>query len=130
MFKINKNYNFTTLSPEILGGSYIGMKVKMIMSAEEAVKFRDIHTLHQTLLTVIDGLPEDINDCTFLLFEPADNSKSKQVIASEYIDIFSISEVSTQNLRIEIFDVNTNTLGIIRTRLSELGIKNFKISTF
>jgi hypothetical protein len=48
----------------------------------------------------------------------------------EYIDSFSIAEVTTNNIRIDIYDVDTTMVAVVRTRLAELGIKNFKINTF
>ena len=130
VFELNKVYNYTTLVPEILGGSYTSMKVKMIMTADQAVKLRDIHTIHKNLSSVIVGLPTDINDCTFILFEDNDEARTKHVIALEYLDEFSIALVETNNVRIDVFDTDTNMVSVLRTRLTELGISNFKITTF
>lgn len=125
---INKTYNFTTLAPAILGSEFQLMKVKAILTATEAVKYRDILTLHNTLTPVIIGLPVSINDCTYYLFE--NSEKELVLLAFEYIDYNSILEVESTNIRIEIFNTTTDDVSIIRNRLLELGYKTLKITTF
>jgi len=127
-FSINKVYNFDTLAPAILGNDYQSMKVKAMMSSNEAIKYRDIYTLHNNLLPVITGLPQNLEDCVYILFENQD--KEEMVLALEYIDPFTIKEVITTNIRIEVFDTNTEDLSVLRSRLLELGYNDFKISTF
>ena len=127
-FNIGKTYNFTTLAPDVLGGEYRAMKVISMMTATEAVKYRDIYTLHSSLIDHIPNLPTDANDCVFVLFENQD--KIKIVLALEYIDINSIELVETTNIEIKLFNTNTDDLAIIRSRLLELGYTNFTIKTF
>jgi len=125
---INKTYNFTTLAPAILGSEFQLMKVKAILTATEAVKYRDILTLHNTLTPVITGLPVSINDCTYYLFE--NSEKELVLLALEYIDYNSILEVESTNIRIEIFNTTSDDVSIIRNRLLELGYNTLKITTF
>jgi len=126
--KINRVYNFDTLAPSILGTTYKDMKVKAILSANEAIKYRDIYTLHNNLTTAILGLPQDVGDCTYVLFEDRDNKKT--VLALEYIDPFTITEVVTTNVRVELYNTDNLDVSVLRTRLLELGYNNFNISTF
>lgn len=126
--ELNKVYNFNTLAPAILGTSFTNMKVKGIMTATEAMKYRDIYTLHNNLLSTITGLPTNINDLTFILFKNLDGIDT--MLALEYIDGFTIKLVSTTNIRIEILNTSTNDVGILRTRLLELGYKNINIVTY
>jgi hypothetical protein len=123
-----KVYNFTTLAPSILGGDYKVIKVKGIISAEEATKKRDVHTLHEMLKPVITALPEKVYDCKYYLLENSD--KEQFVLANEYIDMFSVTEVSSINIRIELLDANSDDTAILRNRLLELGYSNIKITTF
>jgi hypothetical protein len=126
--EINKVYNFTTLAPSRLGSVYNEMRVKSIMSATEAMKYRDIHTLHNNLIPVISNIPVNTGDCTFVLFENTDNEKV--VLAIEYLDPASIILVTSVNIRIEITDATSEDISLINMRLKELGYTNFDITTY
>lgn len=128
VFELNKIYDFNTLVPSILGSSYKSMKVKGILTAEGAMKYRDIHTLHNNLISSIPGLPQDIEDCVFLLLENTD--KTRIILAVEYIDHASVTNVTTTNIRIEVRNTNITDLEIIRTRLLELGYSDITLSRF
>lgn len=127
-FRINKTYNFNTLAPSALGGTYTNMCVKSIMSAQEAVKYRDIVTLHANMVVAIPGIPTNPSDCSFVLFETSDGEKI--VLAVEYIDVQTITEVTTLNIRIELPNLTITDNNIIRERLLELGYTNFNITTY
>jgi len=128
MVNINKVYNFSTLAPAVLGSDFKDMKVIAILTAKEAVKYRDIQTLHNTLKPIITALPTSVNDCSYVLFENIDNEKV--LLALEYIDMFSIQEVVSTNIRVEIYNTNTDDVSIIRNRFIELGYANVKVTTF
>jgi len=127
-FEINKVYNFTTLAAARLGSVYSEMRVKSIMTAGEAMKDRDIHTLHANLLPVISNLPVDTGDCTFLLLENTDGETV--VLALEYIDPVSVILVSSVNIRIELTDASSEDISLLNMRLKELGYTNFDITTY
>lgn len=127
-FELNKSYNYTTIAPIILGGTFKNQKVKAILTAEEAIKYRDITTLHETMKTTSNPLPLDVNDLTYLLFETID--ADTQILALEYIEPYSIELVSTINVRIDLLDTEAPTIAIVRARLKELGIQNFNIYAY
>jgi len=127
-FRLKKVYNFLTLAPHILGSRLTMMKVKSIMTSDNAIKFRDIYTLHAQLLNVIPGLPISAEDNMYVLFEDAD--KKEVLLAMEWIDSNSIVEVKGVNARIEISNLNTDDFNIIKQSLLELGHKNLVITTF
>lgn len=129
-FKINHSYNITTLAPTLLGGEYKNVKVKSIMSATEAVKYRDIVVLHTSVKGVVDSLPASINDCTYLLLEKHDEAHTEVVLAVEYIDPYSITEVNTVNIGVKVYDTDDFNIALIRTTLKEIGINNMEIYTF
>ena len=127
-FLPKKSYDFTTLAPAILGSNYKSMKVKGIMTSDEAVKYRDIQTLHTKLKAVITALPNNVDDCTFILFETT--NKDNLLIAYEYIDSQSILLVNTTNVRIELYDTGVSDLSVLRNRMLELGYTNINLTTF
>lgn len=127
-FSINKVYNFNTLAPTILGLSYENMKVISMMAAEEAMKYRDIYTLHTSLVPTITGLPTNAGDVTFMLLE--NKVGERTVLAIEYIDPISVTQVTTINIRVELLDVTTDDLAIVTARFKELGYTNMVVSTF
>jgi len=129
-FSINKSYNITTLAPTLLGGEYKNIKVKAILSASEAVQYRDIYTLHQSVTNIVDSLPQKVSDCSYVLFELSDENKTSLLLANEYIDPYTIVEVNTVNIGIKIYDNNSKNIALIRSTLKEVGITNMEIYTF
>jgi len=127
-FKVNKTYDFMTLAPSVLGASYVSMKVRSIMTAQDAMRYQEVYTTHNNLLSVITGLPVNIDDCTFILFENSDGEKT--VLALEYIDQDSITLVVSRNIRVDIMSAKTEDIALIRTILVEHGYNDINISTF
>lgn len=127
-FRINKIYNFNTLASNILGGAYSEMCVKAMLSAQEAIKYRDITTLHESMINEIPGIPTNPSDCTFILFESKDCESV--VLAIEYIDLKTVAEASTLNIRIELPNLTISDNNIIRGVLLELGYSDFNITTY
>lgn len=127
MLTVNSLYSFTTLAPSVLGSTYTNMKVKALMTVSEAVKHRDVITTHTVLKNSIPGLP-DIGVCTFVLLENI--NKDTIVLAYEWLDINTISQVSTTNIRVELLNASSDDIAILRTRMLELGYVNFNITTF
>lgn len=128
VFGFNKTYNFATLAPAILGNTFTNVKVIGILTADNARKYEDIYTIHNSLIGVIPSLPQSASGLTFLLFE--NNDGTTFVLANEYIDQSTITEVTTINIRIELLNLNTTDAGILRTRLLELGYSDFTLITF
>lgn len=128
VFELKKSYNFTTLAPTILGNEYKAMKVKAILTSDNALKFRDIATLHTTVKSVISNLPESITDLTYILFENQD--KEELVLALEYINTDSVIEVQGVNIRINITNVTVDDISTLTLRLKELGYVHFTIGTY
>lgn len=127
-FELKKSYNFSTLAPTLLGNTYSNMKVKAILTSDNVFEYRDVATLHKQVKSVISGLPESITDLSYILFES--NTNEKLVLPIEYIDTDSIVEVQSLNIRIELSNVTIDDVGILRTRLEELGYNKFKITTY
>lgn len=124
MVQLNKRYDFVTLAPTELGGSFRSMKVQAILTADKAVNYRDIHTLHEKMKRYLTQ-DYNIEDLTFVLFESV--NKSTVLIPLEYIDKDSVVEVEQLKLVIEIPNANTTDISIVADKLTELGFKNCKI---
>lgn len=130
-FGLKKTYNFRTLSPVILGAEYKNMKVISILANTEAVKYSDISTLHTTIKNdtayPISGLPSNVTDLTYILFQNA--SGDKVVMASEYIDPYSITEVVALNAVVTVNNITSADMSVIRTILAEAGYSNISMTT-
>jgi len=127
-FEINKSYNFNTLAPTIIGNEYNNMRVKGIMDSTQAIKYRDVYTLHNNLVGVITGLPTNITDIVFVLFENQDGTDV--ILGLQYIDQASIIEVTSINININVRNVSSADMGIIRTSLLELGYNDLSMGTY
>ena len=124
--ELRKTYKFDTIAPEILSGTYSSMTVVSIMNAEEAVKKQEIHRDNTAIRNIVNGLPADINDYTFILF--ANQYGEKSILALEYINQNSIELVTNVDINVRIRNVTTGDLGNISARLKELGYVDFDIS--
>lgn len=122
--QLGKTYNFKTSAPIILGAEYKNQKVIGIVNSAEAMKYSDIQTTHALVAKEISNLPA-INNLTYILFESLD--KEKTVIALEYLNLSTITEVTTFTLTISIPNANSDDTSIISNSLKELGYKEFKI---
>lgn len=129
-FELKKSYNFNIKSEAagIIGEKYKLAKIKGIITSEEAVKYTDIATMHETLKPLITTLPDSVNDLSYVLFETQDGDQ--KVLALEYIDVNTIVEVKSINLRAQILGVSTDDIAIIKSALSELGYANVTVTTF
>ena len=128
-FELKKSYNFSTLAPTLLGNNYTNMKVIAILTADNAIEYRDIATLHAQVKSTITGLPDSTTDLSYILFK--NNITSEQlVLPLEYIEDSSIVETTTLNIRIEVRNCTIDDVGTLRTRLEELGYSDFNITTY
>ena len=125
-FKINKTYDFSTLSSVILGTNYKNMRVKAFYNAEVASRSMDIQTLHKNMMAMVPGLPDNVNDLTYIVFV---NMEDKEItIPYEYINTTSIKETTVTNIQINVYQVNDTDAALLRKYLSELGYTNFTVT--
>lgn len=127
-FELKKtyNFNFNNKLTHILGDKLKTVKVKAILSSDQAIKLSDIATLHAQVRPLdTTNIPEDLADMTFILFETLD--KDNVVYALEYIDTSSLEEVSAINIRVNVRNVSTSDVSLIKTTLAELGYENFDV---
>ena len=128
-FELKKSYNFSTLAPTLLGNNYTNMKVIAILTADNAIEYRDIATLQAQVKSTITGLPDSTTDLSYILFKNNITSE-KLVLPLEYIEDSSIVETTTLNIRIEVRNCTIDDVGTLRTRLEELGYADGNITTY
>lgn len=125
--ELKKTYSYSIkndLTP-LLGEKYTLMKVKAILTAEEAVKHEDIYTAHNQALGFLKDLPKDIRELAFILFEKP--NKDTFVIAYNYIDENTITAIDAMDIRIEVRQANTEDLDTLNSLLKEAGYFDFTI---
>lgn len=129
-FEIKKKYNFNmnTNLVSILGDRYTIMKVKGILTSDQAIRYTDITTMHQQVKPLLTSLPENTSDLTYILFETIDGEEV--VYANEYIDSDSIVETDKVNIRVDVANASTEDMNNIKTMLAEAGYSNISVSTF
>ncbi|EKD89680.1 MAG: hypothetical protein ACD_33C00008G0006 [uncultured bacterium] len=122
---INKYYNFTTYAPSILGTSYNNAKLVSILDYDTALKFGNIELLHKQIYPYLpSNTPSDLTKYTYYLFK----TENGNVILADYwlIDT-SIQETGGINATINLYNIDSNKVSIIRDQLKLLGI-NFNIT--
>lgn len=129
-FELKKTYNFNMKNDlvPVLGDKFKLMKVKGILTADQAVKFTDIATMHQQLKPLLSSLPTSTSDMTYVLFETHNNDSV--VYALEYIDLNSITEVDGINIRVNIANCSTQDLATIKTAILEMGYSNVEVTIY
>lgn len=124
MFKINKRYNFNTVAPTVLGDRYELMKLKSILSLDEAIKKYDVYTQHEKVKKYLDA-EYNIKDLTFFHFI---NGSTEKIIPDVYIISNSIVEVDKVNILIEVDNVVTEDISAIAEILTSHGYIKPRIS--
>ena len=127
-FELSKTYDLTVRSTlqSVLGTSYKLMKVKGILTADQAVKFSDIATMHEQLRTLDTTMPTSTANLTYILFETM--SGDKVVYPDIYFD--NAVQVDAINLRVDIAGCSTADWNIVESALKELGYVNLTISKY
>lgn len=126
-FELKKTYAFSILNDltPLLGEKYTLMKVKGILTSEEAVKYEDIYTTHTQALGFMSDMPNDVRELSFILLEKP--SKETFILAYNYIDESSIKAIEAMDIRIEIRQANTEDLTLLNNLLKEAGYYDFSI---
>lgn len=122
--EINKSYNFSLYAPSVLGAQKMNAKLIGILDYSSAIKLKNIEQLHRMVYPSLpSGTPSDLTK--YLYYNFLVNNESI-VLASHWIIPSSIVEVTSINLIVDIYNVQTSDIEIIRKQLSLLGM-NFTI---
>jgi len=126
MFQINNVYNFATLAPTILGAQYNNLTVKGVLTIDDAMKYSDVLTTHESVKAVIPGLPATPSGMVFIRF--VDTLGNSVVMSQDYIDPATVTLVTAVTINIQINNATTAMEPMLRMRLKELGINNFTLT--
>lgn len=127
-FELKKIYNFNMKSEvtPLLGEKFTNMKVLSIMTSDQALKERDIATLHEQVKPFLENVSVNISDLNYILFETID--KEKVIYPIEYIDMTSLTVVESIDIRVDLSKCSTTDLEMIKTILNESGYTNYDIN--
>jgi hypothetical protein len=121
MFEIGKTYNFVTIDPVTLNGSYTNVKAIANLNFDIAVKFSDVVTIRNKIMQTTGKSLLDPRLATYTMFETQDGEKV--VLANDWIDLNSVIEVDAIDMKVYIKNVTTDDLVKIKNILTALGYK-------
>ena len=123
--EIYARYNFNTIAPSILSGPFEKMKLIAICTAQEALKYRDVYTLHKHMERYVQDI--SVEDLHYLVFQYSTNDEKKVCIPMEYIQSESLVKVEGVKIYIEVPDAQMSDLALVQDALISVGIHNAKI---
>jgi len=126
IFTIKNTYSFNTLDASILDSRYESVEVVSTTTYEEAIKYRDIQTVHNDMKSKVTNLPESVRDCSFVLFKTL--TGERVLLANEWLDINSVVLKNLMSYNIRVDNAGVDDMNILRNRLLELGYTNFEIT--
>lgn len=126
-FELNSVYNFNTVAPAILGLEFKRVTVLAILNYSVANTFINIETNHVNIYPYLP--PGTINDpktYQYLLIKT--ESGNDTVLAIPWIDLNSVTQVTTQSIVVTLNNVSTTDTVKIRDAMIMLGYNDFKIT--
>ncbi len=129
VFDLFKTYNFDTISVTVLKQSYKGLSVIGFGGFRQAIKYGgtslDITTIRQQLMAET-GLPLiEASVAKYIFFE--DIYKNELVLAEDWINISSVSEVSTINLDFRVRNATSDDAAIIMNAIRAMGYADIEL---
>lgn len=122
-FEINKTFTFNTRAPTILGATFKRCKVLGIIDYILASSFINPETQHYNVYPHLPaGTPNDPKKYTYLLIQTEQGDKT--VLAKEWIDLSSVTLVTSTTLTITITNAANGDADNIREALLLLGFTN------
>lgn len=117
---INKHYNFSVYANSILGTSYTNTKLVSILDYHTALKFANVELLHRQVFPYLPpNTPSDQTKYTYYLFQHNDKTI---VLADVWIMTSSVEETQGLNYTLQLNNVTTSQMAMIRDQLRLLGI--------
>lgn len=127
-FELGKVYTFNTLAPALLGATIDNAKLISILDYETATNSQNFlkNTYSNILPNLPDGTPSDPNLSDYYVFKR--QSGDKIVLSQYWIDIETIEEIELINIKVDITDVSSSKIELVRNLLLAAGITTFNIT--
>ena len=117
---INKHYNFSVYANSVLGTSYTNTKLVSILDYHTALKFANVELQHRQVYPYLPpNTPSDHTKYTYYLFQ---HNGKNIVLADVWIMASSVEETQGLNYTLQLNNVTTAELAIVRDQLRLLGI--------
>ena len=125
---INKLYKFYTYAPSILGASFDKAKLVAILDYNSAIKHKNVEFLQKQVYPFLPAsTPRNVKDYVFYKFQT--ESDSNIIMANYWLIDESTVEITTLNLNVNVLNVSTQDISVIREQLRLLGY-TFETSTY
>lgn len=129
MFEIMKTYNFTTLAPGLLGGLHKNQKVVGVMDFQTAMRYRDVHSVHEQISSSLPGGSLPAQSQTYVMFSgEGEHGAGPLVLALGWIDGVAV-EVTSVDVTVVVHGVTTGDVDTIRNLLLSVGYGTLTVTT-
>ena len=126
-FELNSVYSFNTVAPAILGLEFKRVTVLGVLSYSVANTFINIETNHINIFPYLPtGTVNDPKTYQYLLIKTETGENT--VLALPWIDLDSVTQVTSQSLVLTVNNINNTDTTKIRDAMIMLGYNNFTIS--
>lgn len=126
-FELNSVYNFNTVAPAILGLEFKRVTVLAVLNYSIANTYINIETNHINIFPYLPvGTVNDPKTYQYLLIKTETGEDT--VLALPWIDLDSVTQVTSQSLVLTVNDINNTDTVKIRDAMIMLGYNNFTIS--
>lgn len=123
-------YSFQTLAPSVLGTTFPQCTVAALLDFSTAQALDDVRSKHIQIYPKLDPalqVPAQPNTLNFVKFVMPDGTF--RILAAEWINTASVSQVSTINATVSIQLKNPTDITRLHQALTTNGFTNFKIDT-
>lgn len=125
-FSLGNTYSLSTLAPGILGARFERAKLSGMIGYKAANSFIQVDSLHRAIYPMLPvGTPVSPAGFTFYMFT-LENGSTK-VLADNWIDMSSVTHITSVNLLINVQVDNASEVEKVRESLTLLGYRNFTI---
>jgi hypothetical protein len=126
-FELNSVYSFNTVAPAILGLEFKRVTVLAVLNYSIANTFINIETNHINIYPYLPtGTVNDPKTYQYLLIKTETGENT--VLAIPWIDLDSVTQVTTQSLILTVNNINSTDTTKIRDAMIMLGYNSFTIS--
>jgi len=123
---IGNVYTFNTLSPSILGVSFINVKLIGIMDYTSALQIENVNVKYRAIYPTLPS--GTINDPSVnLYYHFQTQSGEKILLAEQWVDLPTVVLITTVDFKITLTTATVQDMNTIRDVLNGMGYSNFVI---